>query len=158
MHNAVKLIARSITVSLAKSSHWNFSICFASECLSHGNGVDSEGLLQLLSLLKRSLIGTDWKQPLTDGEGSIQLQAAISIVATAARLVICSHPAAPFSYSEVVCVWVGGWVVGWVYVGVYLCMHVTFLTDMVCVCHIMPLSSLLLVCSQHALLGNPLLR
>ena len=70
VHNAVKVLARSITVSLAKSSHWNFSICFASECLSHGNGADSEGLLQLLSLLKRSLIGTDGKLPLTDGECS----------------------------------------------------------------------------------------
>ena len=109
---------------------------------------------------------------------------------------ICSHLAAPFSFSEVVaggapiavsptggpqdeirermlgsvepvaglgwrdrdevCVWVGGWVVGWVYVGVYLCTHVTFLTDVVCVYHIMPLSSLLLVCSQHALPATPL--
>ena len=77
-----KLLARSITVSLAKSSHWNVSICFASEYLSHGNCADSEGLLQLLSLLKRSLIGTDGKQPLTDGECSFQ--AAVFIVTTAA--------------------------------------------------------------------------
>ena len=85
---------------LGKKQPLDFSICFASECLSHGNGVDSEGLLQLLSLLKRSLIGTDGKLPLTDGECSFQ--AAVFIVTTAAQLVICSHLAAPFSFSEVV--------------------------------------------------------
>ena len=97
-----KVACQKYNSFLGKKQPLDFSICFASECLSHGNGVGSEGLLQLLSLLKRSLIGTDGKLPLTDGEGSIQLQAAISIVATAARLVICSHLAAPFSYSEVV--------------------------------------------------------
>lgn len=96
VQSAVKLLAKSNSFFVKKAATgFLASVLLHSVCLSRGNGVDSEGLIQLLSLLKRSLAASKGKEPLIEGECTFQ--AAVSIETAAARLVSSSRPAVPFS-------------------------------------------------------------
>ena len=92
--SAVTLLARTSSFFVRKAA-----IGFLASVVlhsSHGNGVGSDGLSQLLSVLKRSLSAGTEQQPLV-AEDVCNFQVVVSIVTTAVRLAVCTRPAGPHS-------------------------------------------------------------
>ena len=98
VQSAVMLLAESNSFFVRKAAIGFLASVLLHGCVSHGSGAGSDGLSQLLIMLKKSLSTAMEQQP--DVEGDVcDFQVAVSVVTAAARLASCPQPGGPLSMS-----------------------------------------------------------